>query len=170
MDYVTTVTGPFYRMKFLSEADDILGPARAPHGRSHTPGQTALYLSGSAEGTVIASRIYMKPDDPPRGIFTLRVEGARIIDLRDARAADHHGIDTSVRAIDWQAYRDRGERSPTWDISDRVRALRLDGMIYASRSDPENTHHLTLFKWNEEHAPNVTLMGKPTPWFPETTS
>lgn len=164
MDHVTQVTGPFYRLKFLHEAEDILGPARAPYGRSHVPGQKALYLSGSPEGTVIASRIYMKPGDPPRGIFTLRVSGARIVDLRDQEAAEHFGIDVRLRVIDWQAYRDRGEHSPTWTISDRIRALGLDGMIYASRSDPENTHHLTLFRWNEPGRPKVVQNGAPIAW------
>lgn len=167
MDPVTHVNGPFFRMKFVHEAKDVLGPARAPEGRSHYDGQKALYLSGSAEGTVIASRIYMKPDDPPRAIFRLHVKAERIVDLRDQAAADHFGIDPAVRAIDWQSYRDRGAHSPTWTISDKVRALGLDGMIYASRSDPDNTHHLTLFDWNTPGHPEVSVDGAPMLW-PET--
>ena len=164
MEHVTQVTGSFFRMKFLAEAHDILGPARAPYGRSHQPGQKTLYLSGSPEGTVIASRVYMKPDDPPRAIFPLRVENARILDLRDTAATRHYGIDTRLRTLNWQDYRDRGAHSPTWTIGDRIRALGIDGMIYASRSDPENTHHLTLFRWNTPGAPSVRTDGPPTPW------
>ena len=167
MEHVTQVTGSFFRMKFLAEVGDILGPARAPFGRSHQPGQKTLYLSGSPEGTVIASRIYMKPDDPPRAIFPLHVEGARILDLRNLDAARHYDIDPRLRTLNWQDYLNRGEHSPTWTISDRIRALGLDGMIYASRSDPENTHHLTLFRWNEPDAPKVRQNGAPIPWPPE---
>jgi len=166
MDHVTKVTGHFYRMKFLREADDILGSARAPEGRSHYGGQKALYLSGSAEGTVVASRVYVNPDDPPRGIFCLAIEGAQVIDLRDQAAADYFGIDVSFRSIDWQSYRRKGVPSPTWAISDHIRGLDVDGMIYASRSAPNTVHHLTLFDWNTPDRPKVSLMGEPTPWVP----
>ena len=60
-----------------------------------------------------------------------------------------------------QAIRARGLPSPTWDIADRVRALGLDGMLYASRSDPRLTH-LTLFDWNSPGAfARVTRDGPP---------
>lgn len=164
MGHVTHVTGRFYRMKFLAEADDILGPARAPEGRAHYGGQKALYLSGSPEGTVIASRLYMKPGDAPRGIFCLQIDGARVVDLRDDTATAYFGIDVSQRAVDWQSLRRKGLRSPTWTISDKVRKLGLDGMLYASRKDPENTHHLTLFGWNTPGRPRVRQDGAPVLW------
>jgi len=166
MRHATHLTGLFYRMKFQHEADDILGPARAPHGRAHYPGQRALYLSRSPEGTVVASRIYVKPDDPVRCIFCLKVENATVIDLRDPIAANHYDIDTNLRLIDWKAYRDRQQYSPTWVLSDRIRELGFDGMLYASRSDPENTVHLTLFKWNEPNAAQVSDTGDAIPWSP----
>jgi len=150
-------------MKFLAEADDILGPARAPEGRSHRDGQRALYLSATPEGTAIATRIYVRHGDAPRAIFPLRGTAARIVDLRDRTATDALGIDTTHRAIDWQTFRAKGLPSPTWDIADRVRALGLDGMLYASRTDTRLTH-LTLFNWNSPGAPEVTLDAPPCPW------
>ncbi len=88
------VSGVYWRMKFVKDAGDILGPARSPEGRS---------------------------------------------------------------------LRDQGLPSPTWEISDRVRALGLDGMLYSSRSDPGKTH-LTLFRWNEPNAAHIALAGDPLPF------
>lgn len=145
--HVTLVTGLYFRMKFVDEGDDILGPARHAEGRSHHDGQRALYLSGSRRGTIIASRRYIRADDRQRAIFPLSVSGAHVVDLRNAAAAAHFGIDLTHRAAEWQTNRERGLPSPTWGISDRVRVLDLDGMLYASRSEPR-LMHLTLFRWN----------------------
>ena len=161
--HVTELQDCFFRMKFLHQAEDILGPARAPEGRFHHDGQRALYLSASPEGCVVASRMYMKPDDPPRGIFPVRVVSDRIVDLRDRLATDHFDIDVTHRAARWQEDRAAGRRAPTWDISDRARALGLHGMLYASRSDPRKTH-LTLFDWNSEGGAEVAVAGPIVPW------
>ena len=144
---------------FAHDAAHILRPAQAPEGRSHYDGQRALYLSASPEGCVIAVRRYMRLDDPARAIFPLRVRSDRIIDLRDKAATAHFEIDTTHRAAEWQASRAAGQRAPTWDISDAVRALGLGGMLYASRTDPTKTH-LTLFHWS---AATVTADGPPLP-------
>ena len=159
---VITLSGTFYRMKFLAEVGEILSSATAPEGRSHYDGQPALYLSETPEGCQIATRIYRKPDDAPRGIFPLLVTGARIVDLRDPAATKALGIDTTHRQAHWQKIRESGQRSPTWDISDRVRELGLDGMLYESRSKPELAH-LTLFRWNAHGGPTVERVGDPLP-------
>jgi RES domain-containing protein len=147
-------------MKYLHEAKDILGPVQSPEGRFHHDRQPALYLSASPEGTVVASRRYMRPEDPPRAIFPLRIEGGRIVDLRDPVATAHFGIDTTHHAVEWQPVRAAGHVAPTWAISDRIRALGFDGMLYASRSDPSKTH-LTLFRWNSLGGPRVGTGGPP---------
>ncbi len=157
-----SLTGRFWRMKFVTDAEDVLAPAGMPEGRSHYEGQKALYLSETPEGCVIASRRYFKPDDPPRALFPLRVVDAVVVDLRDKEAVAALGIDTTHRAATWQDWRARGERPPTWDLSDRVRKLGLDGMLYASRSDPSKTH-LTLFRWNDGRA-KVDRDGDPKEW------
>ncbi len=162
--HLTRIDAIFYRMKFAKQAALILDAAHTPEGRSHYNGQRTLYLSASPEGTVIASRRYMAPGDPPRAIFPLHVLSDRIIDLRDRRATAHFGIDTTHRATEWQTYRTRGERAPTWNISDRIRDLGIHGMLYASRSDPTGTTHLTLFAWNGPAAAKVTPAGNPIPW------
>jgi hypothetical protein len=154
----------FWRMKFVHEAGDILGPVQSPEGRSHYNGQRALYLSETAEGAIVASRRYMRPDDPPRAIYPLRVSQARVVDLRDRAATEYFGIDTTHRALEWQSLRAQGLPSPTWEISDRVRTLGLDGMLYASRTDPTKMH-LTLFRWNEPGTEaRLTPEGAPLPF------
>lgn len=148
MRHTQLLNGVYFRMKALADAGDVLLPAHAPEGRSHRGGQRALYLSATPEGCVVATARYRNATTPPQGIFPLQVTNARIVDLRDDKATDALGIDTTHRAIEWQSLRAKGLHSPTWDLADRIRDLGLDGMLYASRSDPQKTH-LTLFRWNE---------------------
>ncbi len=147
-------------MKFLSEADDILEPVRSIEGRSHYGRQRTMYLSETPEGCEIATKIYRRNDDPLRGIFPLLVNEARIVDLRDIEATEALGIDRTHRQANWQEIRKQGLPSPTWEISDRVRTLGLDGMLYESRSKPSLTH-LILFRWNQTNAPNLERAGDP---------
>lgn len=161
--HVTQLHDCFFRMKFVQDADDILGSARAPEGRFHYGDQLALYLSATPEGCVVATRAYMSPGDPPRAIYPLLVQSDAIVDLRDPVATRHFGIDTTHRAENWQSARANGDPAPTWQISDRVRALGFHGMFYASRTDPRKTH-LTLFRWNCDDGALVSANGEPIPW------
>lgn len=147
-------------MKFLHEADEVLSPVQSPEGRSHYDGQRTMYLSETPEGCQIATRIYSQPDDPPRGIFPLTLTSANVADLRDPKACDALGIDTTHIQAHWQEIRAKGLPSPTWEISDRVRTLGLDGLLYASRSKPSLTH-LTLFRWNVADGPTLQQTGDP---------
>ena len=158
------ISGLYYRIKFVAEAAEVLSPAHTPEGRSHRNGQRALYLSATPEGTIVAVRRYVQEGDPARAIFPLRVTDARIVDLRDTAATAALGIDTTHRAAEWQPMRAEGLPSPTWTISDRVRDLGLDGMLYASRTDRAKTH-LTLFAWNAPgSACRLATAGPPIPW------
>ena len=164
--HIVCLSGRYYRMKLLAGAGDVLNPAHAPEGRFHRDGPRALYLSATPEGCIVATARYITGDPTPRGIFPLDVQQAHIVDLRDGQATMALGIDTTHRACEWQSLRAQGLPAPTWDIADRVRALGLDGMLYASRSDPQKTH-LTLFRWNER-ASNARLSraGDPIPFQP----
>jgi hypothetical protein len=159
---LTPLDARFWRMVFHHHAENILAPAPSLEGRSHYSGQPALYLSETPEGCAVAIKRYRRPDDPSRVVVPLRVQSSRIVDLRDPVATAALGIDTTHRAIEWQDFRARGEPSPTWVISDRVRALGLDGMLYASRTQPDLTH-LTLFAWNAPGAASITQDGPPEP-------
>jgi hypothetical protein len=161
--HLTRVNAVFWRMTFVIEAERAMDRVRSPEGRSHHDGQRALYLSETPEGCVVAVRRYMRPDDPPRVFHALRVRSDRIVDLRDAAACAHFGIDVTHRAAEWQNDRAAGRPASTWAISDRVRDLGQHGMLYASRSQPGMTH-LTLFSWNDSGGTKVQRDGAAIPW------
>ena len=159
MDGSLRIEGTFYRL--LPVGADPLAPAGHPQGRSHHSGQPALYPSASPEGCRVAVKRYRRANDPERVIVPLQVS-ARIVDLRDAGATARLRIDTTHRAAEWQPIFEATGTSPTWAISDRVRELGLDGMLYASRSQPDMTH-LTLFQWNVPGAAQVDRAGPDMP-------
>ena len=161
--HLTSIDGVYWRMLFTDWADAVLAPARSPEGRSHYNSQRALYLSATPEGCVTASKRYMSLGDPERAIYPIHVKSDKIIDLRAPDATAHFDIDVTHRAAEWQSIRANGLRSPTWDISDRVRDLGFHGMLYASRSDPSKTH-LTMFDWNGPNGATLKAAGDPTPW------
>lgn len=161
--HLTSLDERFWRMMFVAWAGDLLAPAQNPEGRFHYDGQRALYLSASPEGCIAASKRYVTHQDPERAIYPIRVKSNRLVDLRDPAAVAHFGIDVTHRAAEWQDIRASGMRSPTWDISDRVRALELQGMLYASRTDPTKTH-LTLFDWNSDTGAIVSPDGSSMAW------
>ena len=165
-DHLTVLDGRFWRMLAVAWDDDLLGPARAREGRFHRNGQRAIYLSATPAGCATAIRRYLWPGDGDRAIYPLHVRSNRIVDLRDPVATEYFAIDTSDRAAEWQADRAAGRPAPTWAIADRVRALDLDGMLYASRSDPSLTH-LTLLRWNAPGRAAVEPDGAALPWQPD---
>ncbi|WP_170753367.1 RES family NAD+ phosphorylase [Ruegeria lacuscaerulensis] len=128
-------SGPVWRILFRTHSDAPLAPARAPEGRFHYAGQTALYASLSAEGAEVAIRRYVSRDDPPRILQRARITEARLVDFRGQPEA----------SIVWQDIAKACGRSPTWKFSDKARALGADGMIYSSRSRPQLSH-VVLFR------------------------
>lgn len=162
---MTPLSGKFWRVRFVADDATLIAPAATPEGRFHHSGQTALYLSGSAEGAVIATMTYVGPGDAERAVYPLAVAGARVIDLRDPIAVARHGLDVTHRAARWQEDRAAGRPARTWAISDAARATGADGILYASRKRPDLAH-LALFRWNEPGAARVTRAGDPRPFAP----
>jgi hypothetical protein len=107
-----------------------LRAVQSPEGRFHHSGQTALYTSLTPEGTVVAIRRYMMPEDPPRQIVPLELSASRVMDIRGQATA----------SVIWQDLRAQGKASPTWEISDKARREGAQGMLYSSRSRPDLTH------------------------------
>jgi RES domain-containing protein len=163
-DLVQPLTGRFWRAGFLDQSEKLLCPAGAPFGRWHRQGQTALYLSDSPEGCQVALRIYVSPEDPPRGIFEFQVKDAKVVDLRCEHVRKEMGISMEAIHAPWTAHVETGD-SPTWVISDRLRDLKAQGVVSPSRSQPELAH-LTLFTWNAADAPKVARVGNPLPFDP----
>lgn len=74
--------GTVWRILFTREAGDPTQVARAPEGRFHHNGQTAIYTSLTPQGARIAIAAYIKAIDPPRLLVPLEVE----VIVRDQRA------------------------------------------------------------------------------------
>ncbi|KEO51613.1 RES family NAD+ phosphorylase [Thioclava pacifica] len=147
--------GTVWRILFADRAEDALEPARHPEGRFHHSGQAALYASLSAEGAAVALRRYVRAADPPRVIVPLRIDTARMVDLRGTP-------DQAAASVVWQGGRKAGAPSPTWVFSDRARSDGAQGLIYASRSRPELSH-LVLFEIPRD---TVAQAGAAIPWQP----
>ncbi|OJY65989.1 MAG: hypothetical protein BGP16_06195 [Sphingobium sp. 66-54] len=94
---------------------------------------------------------YVRPDDPPRTMWCLSVDSARV-DVRDAALWRALDIDPADSAVPWQPQLAEGICPATWTVSDGARRAGADGLIYTARSDPRRWH-LVLFRWNEFGGP-----------------
>ncbi|MFT5006678.1 MAG: RES domain-containing protein [Paracoccaceae bacterium] len=147
-----------YRIVFARDVEHSLRAAQNPEGRFHHSGQPALYMSLSKSGAIAAVRYYAKADDPQRIMINLALSDANLIDIRDAKMCDALGFSQDQSTIRWQNERKAGKAASTWQVSDKVRAKGVDGMIYTSRSQPDLSH-LVLFRWNP---PQLSSIGRPT--------
>jgi hypothetical protein len=160
---LTTIEGRFYRITRTDRAHIVLDPPRPVDcGRYHAPGQTALYMSPTAEWARVAVSGYMREDGLPRVIFPLLVSRAHILDLRDESACLRLGLDRERANIPWRKILAAGGRPPSWDVADAVRSIDADGLIDRSRLRP-GAWHVTLFRWNALGGPHVQLDGNAEP-------
>ena len=125
-------SGTVWRMVFAGQ--DARAPVRSPEGRFHHSGQRAIYTSLTPEGTAVAIRRYVRPDDPPRKVVPLTLAALSV--------ADHRG--NPDLSVIWQDIRATGASAPTWAWSDAAREAGAEGLLYASRSRPDLSH-LVLF-------------------------
>ena len=125
-------SGTVWRMVFAGQ--DARAPVRSPEGRFHHSGQRAIYTSLTPEGTAVAIRRYVRPDDPPRKVVPLTLAALSV--------ADHRG--NPDLSVIWQDIRAAGASAPTWAWSDAAREAGAEGLLYASRSRPDLSH-LVLF-------------------------
>lgn len=115
-----------------------LAPARAPEGRFHYDGQAAIYTSLTADGAGTAIQRYLVEDTRPKVIVPLLVDVTDILDMRTTPE------DIQLTTMVWQDIRAKGQRAPTWDVSDMARKAGAQGILYRSRSRPDLSH-LVLF-------------------------
>lgn len=152
------ITGTFYRILFEADQHLVLTGAKNPEGRFHHDGLPALYLSSRTDWAAKAIETYRHAGDPRRVAVPLRVEKARIVDLRKA---DHCRL-LSIRPLDasvpWQPQRQLGQSADSWKPADIIRSSEADGMVYSARSAPERWH-LVLFRWNALGGPQIKVAG-----------
>lgn len=156
-----TQSGTFYRILFADNLHNVLTAVRNPEGRFHHQGQQALYTSCTPEGARLALGYYAQPDDRPRLIVELNVNGADLFDLRDETACAELSITYDDATVRWQNERSANEPATTWRVSDAVRASGADGMYYPSSSWPD-VFHMVLFRWNSLAGAVVQTTGPPT--------
>jgi hypothetical protein len=155
------ITGTFYRIVFEHLVDKVLDGVLSPKGRIHHDGEAAFYCSPTPQAASIAIDRYVGENDPPRVICKLSVDHADVFDLRTADQTTDH-IVPAWGSVEWIPQRQAGLAATTWRASDAVRALGVDGMIYASRRAPERWH-LLLFRWNLTGGPRLSLLDQ-APW------
>lgn len=156
---LTSIEGQFYRIALADRAQLVLEPPRPVDcGRYHAPGQTALYMSPTAEWARVAVSGYMKEDGLARVIFPLLASKADVFDLRDEEACLQLGIDREQANISWRKVLAAGGRPPSWDVADAAWSVGADGLIDRSRLRP-GARHVTLFRWNALGGPRVQLDG-----------
>lgn len=157
------VSGIFYRILFADRVAGALDPARHPQGRFHHSGEAAVYLSPSHEAAAVAIDSYYRNDDPPRIILPIRINAARIADLREVSGHRALGLEAHETTVNWREELAAGSRPASWTASDAARRAGAQGMLYRSRKAPEH-YHLVVFDWNRPGGAQLTLAGDPSPF------
>lgn len=157
------VAGRFYRaipVDRLAAVLDPPGPDSA--GRYHRPGQPALYITPGADWATIAIGQYLLADGKPRVIVPVDLDEAFVLDQHNADACAALGIDRDASNQSWSAAVREGREPPSWRSADMARQAGADGIIDRSRGIAGGWH-VTLFRWNQAGAPQVSVAGEPLP-------
>ncbi|WP_439650025.1 RES family NAD+ phosphorylase [Gymnodinialimonas mytili] len=155
------LSGYFVRIELADANGRALqkGQPDRPPARFNRRGENALYLSPDAESAHVAIGGDVKSDDPPRVLARYKITRCKLIDLRSKDAAKLY----ELAKCPWRSALQRGEDPSSWTAADVVKASGAVGLIDPSRRRP-GLWHLTLFRWNEPGAPNVSLSGPPMPF------
>jgi len=125
----TSFDGPVWRLLPKALIATPSAPASAPVGRFHHSGQTAVYVSLSAEGAIVAIQRYLT-DGIGRVLVPMRLKVDLVADIQGEKSA----------SVIWQDLNANGEPSPTWSFSDAARHVGAQAMLYSSRSRPDLSH------------------------------
>ena len=156
----TTISGEFVKIVFADQVDIILQrnlPNR-PAARFNRRGQDALYLSVDEDSARVAMKKYVSKSDPPRVLIRYMIQSCQLINLGHVDARELHLQSRS----DWKDAIERGGNPPSWQVADKLRESNEVGLIDPSRQNPK-LWHVTLLRWNEPNAPQVTMVGQAMP-------
>jgi len=151
-----TISGTFFPILFEpSEATPLRG-AVSPRGRYHHDEQPALYISPRPEWARMAVAPYVRPDDPPRTMWRLSVDSARVADVRDAALWRALGIDPDDSAVPLATAIGRGYLPRDLDRFGRCAAgwCRWPDLYGTQRCSPLASG---AFRWNELGGPVVRV-------------
>jgi RES domain-containing protein len=156
---LTTVDGAFFR-SIVSGREHLLleRPRPTDGGRYHAPGQSALYMSATAEWARLVAGWYTSRDGHNRVLFPLSITEAHVLDLGDADACRAFGIDVADANASWREALNARQTPPSWGVADVARQAGADGLIDRSRMFP-GAWHVTLFDWNVVGRPQVFQIG-----------
>lgn len=155
------VSGRFYRSVLADRVGQALAaPGPDSAGRYHRLGQPAIYITQQADWAVIATGIYATEDGQRRVIVPLELDGAQVLDQRDAAVRKAHGIALDDAMARWRPHLAQGRDAPSWRNSDAARAAGADGIVDPSRGIIAGWH-VALFRWNEPGAPQLRVAGEP---------
>lgn len=154
-DGETRVSGLFYRLVLDQHATKAFERRLSESsGRFHAPGQSALYMSPTAEWARVALAPVIARDGLDRVVTTALVGSARILDLRDERQCAAVGVNRDDADAAWREPVGAGRPPPSWTLADKVRNEGFDGIIDPSKLLP-GAWHLILFEWNIAGRPMV---------------
>lgn len=154
----TEISGIFVKIINADDAELVLkhnSPER-PAARYNRRGEDTLYLSADEYSARVAMQKYSKEINTPLVLVHYRLTLCSLIDLRLEAARDLKEMCTQ----DWRAEIDRGIEPTSWRVSDKLRAEKEIGLIDPSRKNPD-VWHITLFRWNDEVGPEITVHGEP---------
>lgn len=154
------ISGTFVKIVMPEDLDITLvkGERSRPAARFNRKGQDALYLSRDEESARVAIGQYVTKATRERLLLTFSVSQCSLLDLRSDEARDIHHLASQS----WLNALSRGEEPTSWLAADEIRGLGYDGLIDPSRRRP-GLWHITLFRWNDHNAPEVTRLGDPKP-------
>lgn len=155
----SAVTGRFHRAVDPRFRDAVLSGSRSA-GRYSRPDQPTLYLSATPEGVAAAMVAHRDERAPDLDVVALQVAADRIVDLRDPRATAAVGIDPADAAAPWRDAVRAGDRPRSWGVRAQLEGIGARGLIDPSRQRP-GLWHLVLFRWNEDDAAQVEVVGRP---------
>lgn len=156
----TEVSGTFVKISGTKQGDIVLSrdyPDR-PEGRYNRKGQDALYLTVDEKSARVAMKKYADEIEFPVYLIEYKINACSVVDLRSPQ-------NESLREMaskDWKKELAKDQEPSSWEVSDILREQNEIGLIDPSRKDPE-AWHLTLFRWNEPGAPEVTILNSNEP-------
>ena len=157
---LTEISGRFVKIVWAHDPEVHLerGNANRPPARFNRMGEDALYLSPDAESARVAIGQDVRAGDRPRILLTFEVERCRLIDLRAPEASELYELARQP----WRKLLSAGGVPSSWSAADQVRLRGAVGLIDPSRRR-SGLWHITLFRWNEQGAPNVHQIGPAKP-------
>jgi len=156
----TEIGGVFVKIAYADQVDILLtrNASTRPAARFNRRGESALYLSVNEQSARVAMQKHAKVSDAQRVLIHYRVSRCQLIDLRKPEA---YALRQQANQ-DWQGAITNHVESASWKIADALRDVGGVGFIDQSRRDPD-LWHVSLLRWNEVGAPDVVMVGSPTP-------